>query len=1085
MAIHIISAGAGSGKTYRLSEEMVERLKAGTARPDGIIATTFTNKAAAELQERVRKVLLEKGMKEQADALTSALIGTVHGLGVKLLKRFAYEAGVSPEVSIIAEEDHQLLFNNALTNVLTEERVEAMEQLVIQLSLQVNRFDWRSEVRKLTELARANNFSSEELIASKERSFQEFLNLLGLKEIPQEAPETWQQRLQSMLSSTLEAIDTEQDSTKTTQKVIQEIKMNQRELQLNGRITWRNWAKLSKLKAAKKSREAVEPLCEFAKGHYRHPHFLQDIQSFISHLFDMAIAAIEEYEAYKKQRGFIDYTDMEVLVNQLLDHPRVGQILREELKLLMVDEFQDTSPIQLEIFRKLSAFADESVWVGDPKQSIYGFRGADPRLMQAILDEIPEDRKSYQQYSWRSREDLVNLSNALFSKAFSGLKPEQIVLKPKRKKKADPDSSNRQDEPASLLHPLWHWHFRLAEEEGKKSRPPGGSWMENGIAEALRELLTEGKFHFCPKKSEQPQVLYPGDIAILCRTNRQCLDMARALHRAGLKASMARSGLLETAEARLILACLKYLLNRKDSLSVAEILLLAEGNELEEIIEDRLEYLEDRSGWWANEAPIIRELDRLRHRSADLSSNELLDLVLEELDLRRIIICWGSPDQRLDNVDQLRQFSQAYEEGCTRMHTASSLGGFLLWLDQLARRQEDDQASGEHRDAINVLTYHRSKGLEWPLVICHCLDEGLRADVWGLDLIPHSNHFDTKNLLSNHWIRYWIQPYGRAHQQTYLQERVDASEAYQNKRRAALAEECRLLYVGLTRARDYLIFPSAYRGTPWLNRAWHEGVEDHPTLDTESSDSPWVWAGQPLAVNLHIYSFPREFAQREVPAETIRYWAPQPGRSQFPDLQIDAEKEDIIPLPEKEKIQLGSPTYYTTPMLIPEESEKYRIAKALKAFLMGYQTNLSESHLHNLAQGLLERYELSDVLSPGLLLSTARNWYQHLELHTEQGTLQRKVPLTHFYRDRRFETYIDYLIVGEKQVYVIQNSGFSGPKPRWKEKLTKLSDWFFLVNDALMDLYPGRSIKSYANLVLHGVTIKLDLSAVQKEKPSP
>ena len=97
---------------------MVALLKGGV-RASGIIATTFTKKAAAELQERVRVKLLQEQLSEQADQLTNAMIGTVHSLGVQLLKRFAFEAGVSPQVSIIADEDHQLLFNQSLTTILT------------------------------------------------------------------------------------------------------------------------------------------------------------------------------------------------------------------------------------------------------------------------------------------------------------------------------------------------------------------------------------------------------------------------------------------------------------------------------------------------------------------------------------------------------------------------------------------------------------------------------------------------------------------------------------------------------------------------------------------------------------------------------------------------------------------------------------------------------------------------------------------------------------------------------------------------------------------------------------------------------
>ena len=111
--LKIISAGAGSGKTYRLTNEMVDLLISGDVRPSGIIATTFTRKAAAELQERVRVKLLSEGLSAQADEIGNALIGTVHGLGVKLLKRFAFEAGVSPQVDILPDGEQQQMFNQA------------------------------------------------------------------------------------------------------------------------------------------------------------------------------------------------------------------------------------------------------------------------------------------------------------------------------------------------------------------------------------------------------------------------------------------------------------------------------------------------------------------------------------------------------------------------------------------------------------------------------------------------------------------------------------------------------------------------------------------------------------------------------------------------------------------------------------------------------------------------------------------------------------------------------------------------------------------------------------------------------------
>ena len=166
MNLKIISAGAGAGKTYRLTTEMVDLLSNQSVRPSGIIATTFTKKAAAELQERVRVRLLEDGLSKEANELGNALIGTVHGLGVKLLKRFAYEAGVSPETAIISDDDQQVMFNLSLASILSNEKVAMMERLAERLGFNksiFNKTDWRRLLKELTEVVRANNLSKEVL----------------------------------------------------------------------------------------------------------------------------------------------------------------------------------------------------------------------------------------------------------------------------------------------------------------------------------------------------------------------------------------------------------------------------------------------------------------------------------------------------------------------------------------------------------------------------------------------------------------------------------------------------------------------------------------------------------------------------------------------------------------------------------------------------------------------------------------------------------------------------------------------------------------------------------------------------------
>ena len=732
--------------------------------------------------------------------VAGALIGTVHSIGVKLLRRFAFEAGVSPKVDIIADEDQQVMFNQSLATVLTPILISKMEMLAERLGLNKNdRYDWREEVRKITELARANNFSIGDLEKSCSLSLEKFFEFLPEKS--SESGEKWNADLLEILASTMELLRTGEDSTKTTQSVINDLQVLWHKLDNKGELNWFEWAKISKVSPGAKSREIIAPLKEFALDHERHPVFHSDIRDFVTTIFDIAVNAIREYESYKTRRGLIDYTDMEVSVLRLLENQAVRNVISGELDLLMVDEFQDTNPIQLEIFLKLSRLAGHSVWVGDPKQSIYGFRGAEPALMKAIIEAIggvkPED---VQDKSWRSRKDLVCFVNALFCKAFSDLPEAQVALDPVRASEAiEPDL-----EPA-----LWHWHFRL---DGDDRKAPGRPWMENCIATTIKEWLAGG-IRFLPKGEKTARKARPGDVAILCRSNAECQYVAEALHKAGMKASIARNGLLETAEAKLILACLKFILHPGDSLSVAEVLFLSGDREIETIIEDRLAYLNEfqpDKGFeeWAANDVLIKRLNEIRDQVKELSGLEILDLILEDLDLRRIMVKWGNSLQRLDNVDAFRKLALDYEASCNRLHTAASLGGLLLWMNERAEAGIDDQGSGESEDAVNVLTYHKSKGLEWPIVICHSLESRLKDSVWGMEVIQENQEIDLEAPLKGRWLRYWVNPYKDQNRNTRLQDRLATSEIKEQTRVKALEEEARLLYVGLTRARDYLILCS-------------------------------------------------------------------------------------------------------------------------------------------------------------------------------------------------------------------------------------------------------------------------------------
>lgn len=1076
MNIRIISAGAGSGKTYRLTQEMVALLKSGV-RANGIIATTFTKKAAAELQERVRVKLLKEGLTRQADELTNALIGTVHGLGVKLLHRFAYEAGVSPEVDIIADEDQQVLFNQALATVLTEERVEQMEALCARFGLNNNDyFDWRSEVRMLTEVARANDFSEAVLERSKTRSFESFLPFLSPEE--NRDPGAINEKLARLLDETITRLENNEDGTKTTQSAVNKLKGLRRELQLRGWLPWPDWARIMKLKVGAKSRDDAQDLIDFAARHDANPAFHRDIRDFIYQTFDIAIDAIREYDGYKKRRGLIDYTDMEVLIKRLLDQEPVQTVLSEELDLLMVDEFQDTSPMQLEIFLKLSRLAKYSIWVGDPKQSIYGFRGADPRLMQAIIEQVGGVRpQDIQEFSWRSREDLVYAGNAIFTKAFDYLPPEQVALKPKRTKKAVKNGMNKKDEPIEVDDALMHWHFAY---DGEGRRQPGKPWMENCLATTIKQVLDANSKYVYPKDEKEYRLLQPGDIAVLCRSNRHCQEMADALARAGLRAAISRAGLLNTAEAKLILACLKYLLNRQDSLSIAEILLLGSGWRTEEIIEHRLNYLERHGeGFsrvaWAGDQPVIRRLDDMREAVVELSSAEMLDLLLEDLDLRRTIVSWGNVQQRLDNVDVLRKLALQYEEACNRLHSAASLGGFLLWLGELAQQGEDMQGSGEGPDAVNVLTYHRSKGLEWPMVICHALDGPLRADVWGIDIVAEREEVDLGDVLGHRWLRYWVNPYDQQYRSTPVHDRLVESEVQAEKTREAQREEARLLYVGITRARDYLVFPSSGRPTKWLNRVWH-GDENTPTLLPDTHESPWHWEDKFLDITTETFPFPRDFTQAEIADGPVRFLEPRRGKEPHLPHFIDLDKET---LQGDFQAELGPQMQYGGKLPLDQEGDAYAAAKMTKAFLTAYYPEDANGDRAALAKRYLKRFEQEEAVDPRDLLQLGRTFFDFLDNQYTVKAMHRKYPIEYEYGGRRFETTLDLVLETDRGLVLLQHSGFSDDGNKLKNKALRLADWLFLCRLALQELFDEPQVRTLVHFVLHGQIVEVKTARVE------
>ena len=269
--------------------------------------------------------------------------------------------------------------------------------------------DWRGEIMNISDAARANNLSPEVIRASAKQSADE---LLAMFELPYKVDRDLNKELLKAVSNAIQNIDLDSDQTAGTKKYVEKLRTAQAAL-LQNRLSWAEWVSLSKAAPTKSSLPFAEPVQIIAGDFEKHPGLHSDIRNFSVEAFELAADSIEAFQTMKKQKGMLDFVDQEHRLFKLLDHPHVKAALADELQVLFVDEFQDTSPIQLALFMKLAALANQVIWVGDIKQAIYGFRGSDPKLMQAVLHGVTEGGGTTDvlKVSWRSgRRWLVTLT---------------------------------------------------------------------------------------------------------------------------------------------------------------------------------------------------------------------------------------------------------------------------------------------------------------------------------------------------------------------------------------------------------------------------------------------------------------------------------------------------------------------------------------------------------------------------------------------------------------------------------------------------------------------------------------------------
>ncbi len=1047
--IHMISASAGTGKTHRLVNELEAAITAPHApvRPEAVVATTFTVKAAAELRERVRSRLLEKGHVDLAQRLGAARIGTINSVCGHLVTDFAFDLGISPETEVLDEEAASEAFRRALAGLVSIRRddgdgaVTACSKTAAELMTVAERFydlDWLDDVKEIAGHARANRIVPDELRACAARSADALLAYFEDKAGDAAAIEAaLEQALEAFLASPL-------DSTKKTGEVKAHANRTLAQLRAGRRLMWWTWAKLAADETGSGSKASYEPVRLAARGVERHPGLRQDLRRSIELVFELAAEALEAYARHKREWGLIDFIDQETMALDLLGRPAVQDILREQIDLVLVDEFQDTNPLQLEIFLALSALAPRSVWVGDQKQAIFGFRGTDPALMDAAVAALLErdggKALSTLGQSWRSRAELVRLTSDVFALAFaqSGIPPERVRLET-----AEPIAQA----PDTLGPVVEGWQL-------------GGKVVVDraiALAVATRQLFDDAQALVRDIVTNEPRRVQPGDVAVLCRSNDSCARVTAGLEAAGIPAVRPRAGLMKTLEARLALAALQLWVDPGQPLAAAEVGRLltdpADGDAwlsrvLERPGEAYLTQLEvERVVAAAEQQPLAGPL-------------AAFDATMEAAGVREVCLRWGRAEQRLGNLDALRAYVHAYVATCAREGESATVAGLLSYLHGLDDGESDEQATLSGAHAVTVSTLHGAKGLEWPVTVLYEIDSSHEPTAFGIHVMSDRDRFDFADPLGGRWLRYWPDPFSPAGRTT-LHAAVSAGAEHASAALKSTSEMLRLLYVGWTRARDRVVLAGKPGKIVGATLGLLRDGNGEPLI-TEPEPS-CVWAGRAVLVQIR-EALPgdREKGKAE-PGSGYAAAGPRP----HPPAHNDMSKVAGVG-------GRGEAEEWGPPLLIQMPVDWAALGTAVHALLAADDPALDRDERLGMAAGALERWSVQSAIPAEALVGESDAFRGWCERRWPSATWHREWPVR-FRQDDGTELigFADMVVMGEESFVLVDHKCLSGTREEALEAARGFAGQTWAYAEAIAAATGKRVGGCFVHLVAHGCVVEV------------
>lgn len=997
LQINCVVASAGAGKTTRIVREIAAEVEARA--PEELLATTFTVKASGELVERARAKLFGEGHSKKAARLLGARFGTVNSVCGQIAGEFALDLGRSPDTQVIAEASMERIFAIAANRA-----IEAHAPCLNALGEAFGEFepkhnggsDWRKTVQRIIELARANGLGPAEIRTSGSRSAEGFLALLPA---PANGIEAVERQLKDAVDAALDCAPAA-PSTKA-KSALPLLRRVRAELQRGERLNWPDWVRLSKLSCASKDGKAFEDAIDAVgrwAGHYlSHPRLREEAERFIHAVFACAADALDAYQDFKAERGLVDFTDQETLALEVLKSEPTRARLAERVRRVFVDEFQDSSPLQVAIFTELAAAAEQSTWVGDPKQAIYGFRNADSALTQAAFQGVIGGRAAPENVlstSYRSRAQIVELVNAAFSPAFEamGLPASEHAF-----------SGTARQETGFAHSPLAVW----ALDGTAKKRP-------FAIACAVEETLANAHEWQVQEKAGGLRPLRAGDIAILCRSNDNVASVAAALTQRGIKVGVERHGLALTAHVQLVIAALRWVADATDRLALAE---LARFFGVTPDSDDWLQALAAEDPDLALRAivPVAETLTALREQLLALTPAELLDVIIGVPEVMARVESWGECATRLDDLEALRGFAREYENECAGSGSPATATGLIL----AARLADPPRPPSLQPDVVQVMTYHTAKGLEWPLVVLTDLHKEPKPRLFEV-IAEVDGEIDWRNPLANRWIRYWPWPFGPQPCDA-LEQAALTSEPGKLAVQRARGEDTRLLYVGMTRACDYLIFaPPEKDGAGWL------GVLD--TAAQPHMQLPGAFGG---AIVAGAGSFPVRYARFE-PEEAAMLRSSTPTYVRFPNPAVARPPLFRTPSLEAtqasykvvERIQLG-------PRIpITGAPEMVLLGEAVHAIIAADDPNASPYTRLAKARATLDRWGVHAIRAEAVCEASDR-LHAELARRWPGAVLLKEAPVHAQIGDQLVSGRIDLAVQHAAGYAIVDHKSFPGSRDQW------------------------------------------------------